>query len=285
MLGAGDRAAAADRAGCVLGVVYGGGKMLITCDCTDPACDVAGCKKFGDRAQLDGDAKLAPNSDALRLGINLEWHPERYCEDAAAELRRLHTEIERLRGLCKWASGQLFEAGQTEAADTVLEKLEGDSLSPPLEQAQPVQEPAGWTWADDFREWLVQSAKLPEPLKLNDILSMFDACRPGVNRLSAPKPEASPWQGGLTNEELRRGWAQRLPGVEPTDRELSAFAVGIEAGYKIVWVDDPLVIALRNKLKQFRKAAKNLIEAVEDGNSLWWVAAEDLKKLLGESDE
>jgi hypothetical protein len=37
-------------------------------------------------------------------------------------------------------------------------------------------------------------------------------------------------QGGLTNEELRDAWANKLPGVEPTDRELTAFALGVEVG-------------------------------------------------------
>lgn len=37
-------------------------------------------------------------------------------------------------------------------------------------------------------------------------------------------------QGGLTNEQLRAAWARKLPGVEPNDRELSAFALGVEVG-------------------------------------------------------
>lgn len=62
---------------------------------------------------------------------------------------------------------------------------------------------------------------------------------PPVPREPVAWAEAVPWQGGLSNEELRREWELRLPGVEPTARELSAFAVGIEAGHKIVWVHDP----------------------------------------------
>lgn len=34
----------------------------------------------------------------------------------------------------------------------------------------------------------------------------------------------------MTNEELLREWRRKLPGVEPTDRELSAFALGVESG-------------------------------------------------------
>lgn len=54
-----------------------------------------------------------------------------------------------------------------------------------------------------------------------------------------PQPEPVAWQGGMTNEELLREWRMRLPTVEPTDRELSAFALGIETSHKIVWVPAP----------------------------------------------
>lgn len=34
----------------------------------------------------------------------------------------------------------------------------------------------------------------------------------------------------MTNEQLRAAWHRKLPKVDPTDRELSAFALGFEAG-------------------------------------------------------
>lgn len=34
----------------------------------------------------------------------------------------------------------------------------------------------------------------------------------------------------MTNEELLAAWKRKLPSVEPTDRELSAFALGVEVG-------------------------------------------------------
>lgn len=37
-------------------------------------------------------------------------------------------------------------------------------------------------------------------------------------------------QGGLTNEQLRAAWSRALPGVQPTDRDLTAFALGVECG-------------------------------------------------------
>lgn len=38
-------------------------------------------------------------------------------------------------------------------------------------------------------------------------------------------------QGGLSNAELLAAWQKKLPGVEPSERELSAFAVGVEVGF------------------------------------------------------
>ena len=34
----------------------------------------------------------------------------------------------------------------------------------------------------------------------------------------------------MTNDELLAAWRRKLPGVEPTDREMSAFALGVEVG-------------------------------------------------------
>jgi len=53
----------------------------------------------------------------------------------------------------------------------------------------------------------------------------------GVGPLpSALSAEVRRFQGGLTNAQLAEAWEKKLPGVTPTDRELSAFAIGIEVG-------------------------------------------------------
>jgi len=39
-----------------------------------------------------------------------------------------------------------------------------------------------------------------------------------------------PLQGGLTNAELLTAWRQKLPRVEPSERDLTAFALGVEVG-------------------------------------------------------
>ena len=40
-----------------------------------------------------------------------------------------------------------------------------------------------------------------------------------------------PLQGGLNNAELVTAWMRKLPGKEPSERDLSAFAVGVEVGF------------------------------------------------------
>ena len=46
--------------------------------------------------------------------------------------------------------------------------------------------------------------------------------------------ELPPLQGGMTNDELRAAWKRKLPTTEPTDNQLSCFAIGVEVGYAIV---------------------------------------------------
>ena len=43
--------------------------------------------------------------------------------------------------------------------------------------------------------------------------------------------DREPMQAGMTNNELRAAWHAKLPGAEPTERQLSAFAVGAEVGW------------------------------------------------------
>lgn len=42
-----------------------------------------------------------------------------------------------------------------------------------------------------------------------------------------------PVQGGLTNAELTDAWCKKLPGVVPTERDLTAFALGVEVGREL----------------------------------------------------
>ena len=48
---------------------------------------------------------------------------------------------------------------------------------------------------------------------------------------AVPPASSAPIQGGLTNPELFAAWGKKLPGVKPTDAQISAFAIGIEVGF------------------------------------------------------
>ncbi len=54
-----------------------------------------------------------------------------------------------------------------------------------------------------------------------------------IGDLSQPvqQPGAEPMQGGMDNAELLAAWKNKLPGVEPSDAQLTAFAVGVEVGF------------------------------------------------------
>ncbi len=41
----------------------------------------------------------------------------------------------------------------------------------------------------------------------------------------------APWQAGLNNAQLLAAWMKKLPGVEPTEHDLSVFALGTEVGF------------------------------------------------------
>lgn len=56
-------------------------------------------------------------------------------DNAASEITRMRDRIEGLRGLCKWASGRLFDAGDADGADEVL-RLVGDMEPPPNVEVQ-----------------------------------------------------------------------------------------------------------------------------------------------------
>lgn len=45
------------------------------------------------------------------------------------------------------------------------------------------------------------------------------------------QPGAEALQGGMDNAELLAAWKNKLPGVEPSDAQLTAFAVGVEVGF------------------------------------------------------
>ena len=48
---------------------------------------------------------------------------------------------------------------------------------------------------------------------------------------ATPEPVGEQLQGGLDNDALLNAWLSKLPGVTPTDAEMTAFALGVEVGF------------------------------------------------------
>jgi hypothetical protein len=88
----------------------------------------------------------------------------------------------------------------------------------------------------------------------------------GYGRMAAGWGEESeiPIQGGLSNKELIEKWNEKLPGVEPSLRELSAFAIGIEVGM--------------SRCKQLGMISE------KDLDALCWRMIERFRKIAGEID-
>ena len=85
----------------------------------------------------------------------------------------------------------------------------------------------GWH-PDDISAALREHVDKGDPVDVANY-AMFLALREeGI----APHPPAAeePLQGGLDNEELLEAWRTKVPGVEPTDCDLRAFALGVEFG-------------------------------------------------------
>jgi hypothetical protein len=74
--------------------------------------------------------------------------------------------------------------------------------------------------------WWVEGGE-PIPLRIiHDEVLQDLQWGPTVPHRLLPKA----WQGGLNNDDLRAAFKLKLPSVEPTDRDLSMFALGIETG-------------------------------------------------------
>ena len=74
-----------------------------------------------------------------------------------------------------------------------------------------------------------------------NVLERIPAASQGTAPLEQPQPDVHPasgehsgsygaWQGGMTGDELKAAWAQKLPRREPQGQELSTFALGVEVG-------------------------------------------------------
>lgn len=103
--------------------------------------------------------------------------------------------------------------------------------APPAAQDAPSERAAFEAWLDQNREDKSKFADGSYFASFSRIAWM--GWQAHASQPATPAQDAAatvPLQGGLSNEELLAAWQQKLPGVPPGERELSAFAVGVEVG-------------------------------------------------------
>ena len=66
--------------------------------------------------------------------------------------------------------------------------------------------------------------------------------------------DIQPLKHGMTTDELLAAWKRRLPNTEPTDNQLSCFAIGIEVG-RATDAQDTHLIAAAVRAEERERAA------------------------------
>lgn len=149
---------------------------------------------------LMGD--LTTRDETLRLGAFELATPACDALDAFAKKRGLSLDNPAIED---WHAGLSADPpmanGLTEAQTRATASVAGLS-QPPAPTAQPATE-------DDLRVYDAIAAGYAQPVQ---------------------QPTA-PLQGGMDNAELLAAWQKKLPGVEPSATQLTAFAVGVEVGF------------------------------------------------------
>ena len=140
-----------------------------------------------------------------------------------------------------------FFARAREAADRIesdaaeIERLRAALAQPPAPTTQPaspthselpdeIRIPLHKLWAD--AGYLVGRARAGDvDLAVHRIKALCDEVERAIRAQPVQQPGAEPLHGGMDNAELLSAWKKKLPGVEPSDAQLTAFAVGVEVGF------------------------------------------------------
>ena len=88
--------------------------------------------------------------------------------------------------------------------------------------------------SDDLRNKLASIALACSDYTTTDALDKITASLDRKAKRSAAQPPAAmpvPLQAGMDNAALTDAWCKKLPGVVPTERDLTAFALGAEVGF------------------------------------------------------
>lgn len=86
----------------------------------------------------------------------------------------------------------------------------------------------------EFNTWPL--SKVPGQ---RDYVPLCTIPAPAVAPAAVTDERAVPLQGGMSNDDLVVAFQRKLPGVKPTDNELSAFAIGVEVGFARAIAPEP----------------------------------------------
>lgn len=94
------------------------------------------------------------------------------------------------------------------------------------------------------------------------------------------------FQGGLSNDQLRRAWSAKLPNVIPTDEQLTAFALGIEAAAQPLKAEQAKDAAEDAELLDWLEERHYALHPVkedqgDDTYTLWWQVTDKDKSISG----
>lgn len=94
------------------------------------------------------------------------------------------------------------------------------------------------------------------------------------------------FQGGLSNDQLRRAWSAKLPNVIPTDEQLTAFALGIEAAAQPLKAEQAKDAAEDAELLEWLEEKHYALHPIkedqgDDTYTLWWQVTDKDKSISG----
>lgn len=158
-----------------------------------------------DAASLPAPQQATPAQDAENAGlVSANGHLSMLLNESTQMLAQLREMVDALHDT--WSNGGRPERGEFPLLDRVDDWL---NARPPemLTPQQATPDPEWETSPKDGEQWET------------------------TPKQATPEPVGEPLQGGLDNDALLNAWRSKLPGVTPTDAQMTAFALGVEVGF------------------------------------------------------
>lgn len=73
-------------------------------------------------------------------------------------------------------------------------------------------------------------------------------------------------QGGMSNDELREAWERKVPGIHPDDKQLTAFALGVEVGARHYFIERNSARDAWRRAADARDALREEVKALRAAN-------------------